>query len=84
MAVEFTTTDKEAVDAIQALYERANDENLPNGKWAIFGQLTAWPYDDSMRVKAVLLPPYWAREIQRVLHRMQNSRKAKRQKRTKR
>jgi len=76
MAVEFTTTDKDAVAKIAALYASARD--FPYGTWAIFAQVLM--ETTSVRVKAVLIPPYWAKQIQNVLARMQLSevrRKAK-------
>jgi len=71
MAVEFVTKDAAALKTLQGMYENAKD--FKGKRWAVFGQVYLQPENimaDSVLVRAVLIAPFWAEQINRVMKRM--------------
>jgi hypothetical protein len=80
VSVEFTTKDAAAAKQVLKLYESA--KQFDGKGWAILGQVYLEPetaFTDSVRVRMTLVEPYWFKQFQDVIDRMNRATKRRRE-----
>jgi hypothetical protein len=82
VAIELIVKSKALAEAVESMYRVAYAEQIPNGGWAILGQVWAEPTGKGARIKMTMLPKHFADQISAVLERAANN-GARKRKRTK-
>jgi hypothetical protein len=78
VAIELIIKSKALAEAVELMYRVAYAEQIPNGGWAILGQVWAEPTGKGSRIKMTMLPKRFADQISAVLERAAGARKRKR------
>lgn len=83
MAIELIVKSKKLAEAVESLYDAARNQGIPNGGWAILGQVWLTNDHTGARVKMTSLPKHFADEISGVLLRASVHADRKRRRETK-